>query len=70
YLQQEKFDDALRVLNEKLEPEFAGRIAELKGDIYLAQGKANEAKQAFTTALQQLPQDDPSRELVEMKSKL
>lgn len=70
YLQQGKFDDALSVLNEKVEPEFAARIAELKGDTYLAQGKKNEAKQAFDLALKQLPQDDPNRSLVEMKSKL
>ncbi|MBP5790205.1 MAG: tetratricopeptide repeat protein, partial [Neisseriaceae bacterium] len=70
YLQQGKFDDALSVLNEKVEPEFAARIAELKGDIYLAQGKKTEAKQAFDLALKQLPQDDPNRSLVEMKSKL
>ena len=70
YLQQGKFDDALSVLNEKVEPEFAARVAELKGDIYLAQGKTTEAKQAFDLALKQLPQDDPNRSLVEMKSKL
>ncbi|MBR6027054.1 MAG: tetratricopeptide repeat protein [Neisseriaceae bacterium] len=70
YLQQGKFDDALSVLNEKLEPEFAARIAELKGDTYLAQGKNDEAKKAFELALKQLPVDDAARGLIEAKQNL
>ena len=37
---------------------------------FAAHDENNEAKQAFTTALQQLSPDDPNRQLIEAKSKL
>lgn len=70
YLQQKKYDDALKVLGEKTEPEFTARLEALKGDVYLAQGKDEEARAAFAAALKQLSEDDPARELIEAKSKL
>ncbi|MDO5686368.1 MAG: tetratricopeptide repeat protein [Neisseria sp.] len=70
YLQQKKYDEALAVLSEKVEPEFSARAEELKGDIYLAQGKQAEARAAFQAALQQLPENDQTREFIEAKSKL
>ena len=71
YFQQEKYDEALKIIEqEKLEPEFAARINNLKGDIYAAQGKKKEAQQAYNEALKQLPLQDVERKFIEVKSKL
>lgn len=70
YLQQEKYDAAIALLQEKNEPEYAARIFELQGDVYLAQGKKTEAHTAFQAALKALPPKSPAREFIEGKSRL
>ena len=68
YLQQEKYDDALSALNASFPQEFAGRINELKGDIYMAQNKKDEAHKAYDEALKTLPAEDKaSRDMIEAK---
>lgn len=70
YLQQKKYDAALSLLKEKTEPEYAARLLELQGDVYLAQDKKTEAHNAFQAALKTLPKDSPNREFIEGKSRL
>lgn len=70
YLQQKKYDDALAALNIKTEPELTARLEETKGDIYLAQGKKDEAGKAFQAALDSLPQNSAAREFIEAKMRL
>ena len=48
---QEKFDEALAAISVGVPGGFAAQIEELRGDIYLAQGNADKAKQAFNLAL-------------------
>ncbi|WP_230472448.1 YfgM family protein, partial [Kingella kingae] len=67
-LQQKKFDDALAVLNTPVEESFAPVMNEIKGDVLAAQGKTKEAADAYKLALDKLPENSPSRELVQLKA--
>ena len=67
YIQQKKFDDALKVLNLTVPAEFEPLLNESKGDVLAAQGKKQEAAAAYKAALDKLPEDSLSRELVEAK---
>jgi predicted negative regulator of RcsB-dependent stress response len=50
--QQEKFDQALTQLSAITDPAWAGRVAELKGDILLRQGDQEGAYSAYSEAQQ------------------
>ena len=49
-LDEKKFDEALRLLNSQHSESFSGLYADLKGDIYVAAGKPNEASAAYQKA--------------------
>lgn len=51
-LEQDDHEGALKLLDEKHESSFDGLFADLKGDALVAQGKVEEAKAAYQTALQ------------------
>ena len=53
-LDDKAYDEALTELNKEPEPGFAARYAELKGDVYAAQGKKDEARTAYSAALAKL----------------
>ena len=48
------YDDALKTLMIAHEKSFDGLVADLQGDVYAAQGKKSEAKQAYEKALMNL----------------
>lgn len=52
--EEKQYDAALKTLGEKHEAAFDGLIADLKGDIFAAQGKNAEAKAAYAEALTKL----------------
>jgi len=52
-LQLEKFDAALAALNGIQNPGFKARVAELKGDVYSAQGQIDKARVEYQTAADQ-----------------
>jgi predicted negative regulator of RcsB-dependent stress response len=58
-LEEKQYDAALKTLGKKHEASFDGLVADLKGDIYAAQGKKTEAKTAYQEALAKL--DDTGR---------
>ncbi|SSY80434.1 YfgM family protein [Alysiella crassa] len=66
-LQQKKFDEALSVLNTPVDDSFAPLMNETKGDVLAAQGKNKEAAEAYQLALDKLPENSASRELVQLK---
>lgn len=76
-LDEKAYDEALKQLAIEPAAPFAARYAELKGDILAAQGKADEAKNAYQAALakvdeaQKNPAADqhrgPYRELLQLK---
>jgi predicted negative regulator of RcsB-dependent stress response len=53
-LDDKAYDEALQQLNKAPEPGFAVRYAELKGDVYAVQGRQDEARAAYTAALDHL----------------
>jgi len=46
---------------------FAGAWADRRGDILFAQGKADEARQAYTASLEKLEPTSPLRQIVQLK---
>ena len=53
-LDEKAYDEALQQLASEPSVPFAPRYAELKGDIYSAQGKQEEARTAYQTALKKI----------------
>lgn len=68
YLQQKKYDEALAVLDRKVEASFEPLLQEARGDVYLAQGKNKEALQAYEQALSKVPKDAVDQELLLLKA--
>jgi predicted negative regulator of RcsB-dependent stress response len=64
-LDEKAYDDAMRQLTAEPAPSFAPRFAELRGDIFVAQGKLAEAGNAYVSALAKfdaLAKDDEARQ--------
>jgi predicted negative regulator of RcsB-dependent stress response len=67
-IDEQAYDDALKTLDGKVAPEFEGRYAEMRGDIYTLQGKKGDARTAYRTALDKSQQlEGASRELLQFK---
>ena len=66
-LDQKQYDDALKTLSATHSDAFAFRFEDLKGDVLLAQGKADEARTAYQAAFAKLEDDHPYRSIVELK---
>lgn len=66
-LDQKQYDDALKTLSASHSDAFAFRFDDLKGDVLLAQGKADEARAAYQVAFGKLEEDHPYRSIVELK---
>jgi predicted negative regulator of RcsB-dependent stress response len=64
---QEKYDEALALLDVPEPGPFAARIADIRGDIYVAQGDRQAAQLAFTEALVATGADLVDRSFVQMK---
>jgi predicted negative regulator of RcsB-dependent stress response len=66
-LDEKAYDEGLKLLPMDKAGEFAGAYADRRGDLLLAQGKAEEARAAWRQSLEKLPQRSPLRPLVEIK---
>ncbi|NWG39442.1 MAG: tetratricopeptide repeat protein [Hydrogenophilaceae bacterium] len=66
-LDERKYDEALAQLNAAHSDAYAPRFDDMKGDVYLAQGKHEEARAAYSAAFAKLKETSPLRGLVEMK---
>jgi len=62
-----QYDEALKTLAAATAPGFEGLVADRRGDILLAQGKADEARTAYRTAYQAMTDGVDYRRLIEAK---
>jgi predicted negative regulator of RcsB-dependent stress response len=66
-LDAKEYDAALKTLSGDFPAQFAGSIADRKGDVLFAQNKLSEARDAYQQALDKTEQKDPSRQLIQLK---
>jgi len=66
-IQEKAWDAALSQLADPVPVAFAGLVADRRGDVFLAQGKASDARQAYETAYKALGAQDAYRTLVAAK---
>ncbi len=66
-LDEKDYEGALKQLNAAHTDAYAPRFDDLKGDVYLAQGKTAEAREAYSAAYARLKDDNPLHGVVEMK---
>ena len=66
-LDEKAYDEALKVLATPTLPQFAGEVADRKGDILVAQNKVVEARAAYQAALAAMDKKNPGRQLVQLK---
>lgn len=66
-LDQNAYDEGLKVLSGDVTPEFAGAVADRKGDILVAQNKLDEARVAYQFAIDKTTQGGPGRQLIQIK---
>lgn len=64
---QKQYDAAMALLVKETNPGFAPTVNELKGDVFQAQGKPEEARKAYQAAVAALEDRDERRPLLEMK---
>jgi predicted negative regulator of RcsB-dependent stress response len=66
-LDQKQYDAAMKTLSATHSDAFAFRFHDLKGDVLIAQGKPAEARAAYQAAFGKMAQDNPYRNIVELK---
>jgi len=66
-LDQKQYEAALKTLSSTHSDAFAPRFDDLKGDVLLAQGKQTEARAAYQAAFGKMKEDNPYRNIVELK---
>ena len=66
-LDEKSYDDALKVLGGDVAPQFAGAVADRKGDILVAQNKLAEARTAYLAAYDATDKRNPGRQLIQLK---
>ena len=66
-LEQKQYDEAIKLLKTDIEPAYAALPADRLGDAYALQNKGAEAISAYTKAWQDLPAEQPYRQMVAVK---
>jgi predicted negative regulator of RcsB-dependent stress response len=66
-LDEKAYDEALKVLAGDVPAQFAGAVADRKGDVLAAQNKLAEARTAYKAALDATDKKNPGRQLIQMK---
>lgn len=66
-LDEKAFDAALKLLSTSFVPQYAGEVADRKGDVLAAQNKLPEARAAYLAALAAMDKKNPGRQLVQIK---
>lgn len=66
-LDEKAYDEALKVLAGDVPAQFAGAVADRKGDVLAAQNKLAEARAAYKAALDATDKKNPGRQLIQLK---
>lgn len=66
-LDQAAYDEGLKVLDSSFPEQFAALVADRRGDLLTAQGKAAEARIAYQLALEKTESRNPARQLIQLK---
>jgi len=66
-LDGKRYDEALKALDNATSKEFVALVADRRGDVLLAQGKADEAKAAYQAAWKAMSEKVDYRRLIEAK---
>ena len=66
-LEQKKFSEALQVLDGNTDDAFTALVADLRGDIMLAQGRIDEARASYKLAMEKATPRNPVRNIAETK---
>ena len=66
-MEQKKYDEALKVLDGNKDNAFAASVADLRGDIMLAQGRIDEARAAYESAMEKAEGRNPVKQIAETK---
>ena len=66
-LEQKKYDDALKVLDQNKDPAFAPLVSDAKGDVMLAQGRIDEARASYKAAVDASDSRNPVRQVAQTK---
>lgn len=66
-LDEKAYDEALKVLSGDTVAQFAGAVADRKGDVLVAQNKLADARTAYLAAWNATSKDNPGRQLIQVK---
>jgi predicted negative regulator of RcsB-dependent stress response len=66
-LDEKKYAEALKVLDENKDEAFVAVAADLRGDIMLAQGRIDEARASYKTAAEKADARSPVKGIAETK---
>lgn len=66
-LDEKKYDEALRTLDGNKDEAFAAPVADLRGDVMLAQGRLDEARASYKVAVEKAGARNPVKGIAETK---
>lgn len=66
-LEQRKYDEALKLLDQNKDAAFNPLVADMRGDVMLAQGRLDEARSAYKLAIEKADARSPVRSIAETK---
>ena len=66
-LEEKKFDEALKVLDQVKDDGFASMAADLRGDVFASQGRRDEARAAYQIAVEKAGDRSPMKALSQAK---
>jgi predicted negative regulator of RcsB-dependent stress response len=67
FLEEKKYPEALKTLDDNKDEAFAALAADLRGDIMLAQGRIDEARASYKTASEKADPRNPVKQIAETK---
>ena len=66
-LDEKAYDEGLKLLSAPFPEQFAGLVADRRGDLLFAQNKLDEARAAYQTALEKTDAKNPARQMIQLK---